>query len=651
MNSDILVRHDLSDFKRTVDAARLYNCVSRNNCILIAIKPFTAGTLTSCAAQNSYDMSEIFTKINSLARKYYITIVRKFGDVWIGCLGFFRGGNNDMSANVRGVLDMAKDVHAFGNEKNIKFTCAIECGNVFCGFFRGIFQFEILGPEVIWIVSVCEFEEDQHVYVGGPFHDLCNLNENNTHYFEVVSLQHVRKFHSGSNYILVLDKIPKTFYPSDEVSSSKTFRVESWGSAKENNPPPNENHFNVTVESQQHMAMTLKILHSLLYGEACSSANVSINKMKRAAKCCFRQATYPMPVHAASPNAADTVSSECSFHPTSLKQPTPLLRPMFDAYPDYSFTISTTMMAALRTFFKYVVSISGYSVLCSSTNVKESLASKGVERGEYESFDDFRKKMLEPSSVFADGYIFLFLIVSIVIMFQIELGGVSFNFACVLVVVSFFNWVVPLHDPCSLILPTCNVIFFVLHPPETGRMGAIVMLPTWMVLCYSHRLSHVAFSVVAVLLIYSILKDKNECGDGLMLFSFVGFFFLSAACLLEYYICLLYVVEKRVIPYENYVIFFYEEAMRGIYNSSLETIGSQSTPHPVKRSNPLPSNFQCYERCVVIAVHIKAAETFSDVGSVDHVSNILEYIYSLFDECTEMFGILGECRQSTFLFS
>jgi hypothetical protein len=162
-------------------------------------------------------------------------------------------------------------------------------------------------------------------------------------------------------------------------------------------------------------------------------------------------------------------------------------------------------------------------------------------------------------------------------------------------------------------------------------------------------------SVLISVTLYGAVKNHpDECkgGTGAMLFALVGIYFLSAMYFLEYYLYMCYIVEVAVIPYENKVVLCYEDAMKDIYkqlpmktspNSSGEDVGNPLLlDNPSQADDALPNRFQFYENCVVIAVHVKATETFPDVGAVDNVSNILEFIYSLFDECIEKFGIIGK---------
>jgi hypothetical protein len=163
--------------------------------------------------------------------------------------------------------------------------------------------------------------------------------------------------------------------------------------------------------------------------------------------------------------------------------------------------------------------------------------------------------------------------------------------------------------------------------------------------------------VLCILMVFKPHVDECNGGVGSILFALLGIFFLTSLFLLEYFLYFCYIVEIIIIPYEKDALLYYEEAMKDICkqlpmkklpNSSRETERRFSVVNGVSQrtNNNLPNRFHCYQRCVVIAVHVKATETFPDVGAVDHVSNILEYIYSLFDECIDKFGIIGKQTHS-----
>ena len=681
INSSFMKNHNIAKFQQTVDATRSFNNVNRTDCILIAIKPFVDNTLTSCEAQNVYDVFEVSSKIYELAKLYGVTIVRKFGDVWIGCLGFFPGDCVTASQNVDRVIRMSRDVYLYGDQNNIKFTCALDCGNIFCGFFRGIFLFEVLGPEVMWVLSVCEFEREKQVFVSDSFHTMCKRllsNPKSSVKFESILLQSVDKFHSGSNYILVMENKVKFMAIVVEQTSDQTLindKVPAGGSGKFSKTGGGVRKLNDSFESTCDES-TLNALNSLLFDELTTRVNLLVSTIKAILHCRYRQEA----INSTSDTLTKQIQMDNSISATeylSSRQHADMVgNDILNIYPPgISYDFGAQLISYLKRIKKHIFSgtfnVRLESAISGDSEVESSLSSipDGYHKrqDDFESFESFRKRSLVPNGYFSNGYISVLLIISVWTAFMIGIGGwemsrtnygtIQLNIACIFIVIAFFNWVVPLLGSKSLVLPVCNVLLFFMYPECSiaGELNAIVIVPTWMVLCYSHNLSTMTASVLISVTLYGAVKNHpDECkgGTGAMLFALVGIYFLSAMYFLEYYLYMCYIVEVAVIPYENKVVLCYEDAMKDIYkqlpmktspNSSGEDVGNPLLlDNPSQADDALPNRFQFYENCVVIAVHVKATETFPDVGAVDNVSNILEFIYSLFDECIEKFGIIGK---------
>ena len=711
LKSVILKQHNISKFQGTVDATRSYNNVKRTDCVLIAIKPFADNTLTSCKAQNVYDMFNISSKIDALAKLHGVTFVRKFGDVWIGCLGFFPNVGRAVSENLQAVLRMAKDVHLYGEQNNFNFTCALDYGNIFCGFFRGIFQFEVLGPEVMWILSVCEFERQKKIFVSDSMHTLCKRllsNPNNPQRFESIFLQYVDKFHSGCNYVLILDvKKMQQARPSGVISSKKNIIDDkvcdiNYNLVTCNGQQPSHlielQSADVCEDAHLHMASTLSILHSLLIDDFYCRARSVLKKIKAGFLCSSATigitTTTTTPYSASTNNVADGIAAPPppplwnTYSPPHTYNEQPYTHTvLFDEYPGMTFDISANVAFHIKRIFKKI-SCGQWDACCTrlgsdytnnnehvhSTTRSEMRGRDGFTKPESKkSFESFRQQTLEPSGYVFSGYVTCSLFLSIWAVLFIKVEGsknnaalfdqLSLNMICLFMATAFFNWAVPLLGSSSLLFPLCNVVLVWIYPKCAlgGDLGKMVILPTWMVLCYSHRLSHMACSILTVSVIAIGLREHtDECKGGgeSILFALLGFFFLSTLCILEYILYLCYIVEIILIPYEKDVLLCYEEAMKDIHQQLPVKMSSHDSRekgilnHVVhgdsQPTNALSSRFHCFQRCVVIAVHVKAVETIPDVGAVDHVSNMLEYIYSLFDESIDKFGIIGK---ALYLFS
>ena len=671
LRSVILKGHDSSKFRLIVQAAQSYKDVKRMDCILIAIKPFVDNTLTYCEAQNVYDVCQISKMINDFAKSHRVTIVRKFGDIWIGCVGFFPTEGREISENVSDILGMAKDVYVYGLKNSINFTCALGCGNICCGFFRGVFEFEVLGPEVMWMLSVCEFENDNHIYVSDSLHSLCKRlqgKQYDLYKFDNVLLDYVDKSHTRSSYTLVLDKGIKNATMMEDVNSQM---VAAEDLVKDKASDSSYCLVDADIakgrdEVEVEMAPSLLILHCHVCESMLFRIVIAWKRIKTLVSRVSAGSVPIVPVHSES-NVSEL------FRYTSGEQVNAGSR-LFDSYPRVDCNFGTKSLRLVKQMLDTMYRKLGLGNLgrCVAKQAKSTVdfttpqeTSELLLTNEYEKLEEFRRMVLMPTSYLVGCCVLILLMSSIWAILYVGDEGLPINalsikylsthVTCVFIVMSFFNWVIPVVYNESLLLLICNVIWSLLYPicGVGDALGAMAILPTWMILCYSHSLCYVAMSTLTALLVFLVRHYLVTCtsSNNSVLFFLLGLFFLMAVVLLEYYIYMCFFVERVMIPYEENVIFCYDGEIKNIFqqtramllsrNSTVDNDAGEFVPSMSTSLDTLPHRFKCYQKCVIIVVHVKAMETFPDIGSVDHVSNILEYIYGIFDNCADNFRITG----------
>jgi hypothetical protein len=144
------------DLKRRLVSMMSFRHIQRKTCTLIAIKPILGGS-TDCQAVPLLQSAHIWRSLQALSAHHSVNLVRRFGDVWIGCAGLLDSDTDRThEADAQHVLQMACDLVKIGKSANMRFTCAIDTGKVVGGFLNGVFNFDMFGPEILWVLAVCE---------------------------------------------------------------------------------------------------------------------------------------------------------------------------------------------------------------------------------------------------------------------------------------------------------------------------------------------------------------------------------------------------------------------------------------------------------------------------------------------------------------
>lgn len=155
----------ISDIKHRLNHMVSWRHMKRTACTLIAIKPIFGGS-PDCQGV-SLQSANIWRTLQALSAHYSVVLVRRFGDVWIGCAGLL---DTDISrspeVHAQHVLQMACDLVKIGHSQHMRFTCAIDTGKVVGGFLNGIFNFDMFGPEILWALAVCETYNTPSVVVS-----------------------------------------------------------------------------------------------------------------------------------------------------------------------------------------------------------------------------------------------------------------------------------------------------------------------------------------------------------------------------------------------------------------------------------------------------------------------------------------------------
>ena len=151
--------------KIALDSIGRLRGVDRRLSAVIAIK-YCGDVRKDCTlAQSSWHI--VLDLFDVLAKSRKITCIRKFGDVWIGCLGFFNSWRNS-GEDCYHAIDMACAAVQIGAEQNMRVCCAVDYGSVVGGFVNDHLSFDIVGQEVRWVLSMVELSKQNEIYVSVP---------------------------------------------------------------------------------------------------------------------------------------------------------------------------------------------------------------------------------------------------------------------------------------------------------------------------------------------------------------------------------------------------------------------------------------------------------------------------------------------------
>jgi hypothetical protein len=149
--------NDLSLFRSLYLPLHNPNKVRKQACSLVAFKQIFFDS-DECVVESTIHQNTITQLLDFLCKHHRVSMVKKFGDVYIGCIGFFEEEEDwgSPEKNATHTIEMACDLFNLGAKYNLHFICAIDYGRVVGGFMENIFSFDMFGPEILWVLSVCE---------------------------------------------------------------------------------------------------------------------------------------------------------------------------------------------------------------------------------------------------------------------------------------------------------------------------------------------------------------------------------------------------------------------------------------------------------------------------------------------------------------
>ena len=131
--------------------------MDRRLCAVIAIK-LCSDSFSGCALTNaSWHM--VMECLDGMAAKRKVSCVRKFGNVWIGCLGFLDSWKNFCFDSYY-TIDLAIAAVKLAGDHNLRVCCAVDYGSVVGGFVVSMFMCRY------FLIQVIKLYIEQSNYYG-----------------------------------------------------------------------------------------------------------------------------------------------------------------------------------------------------------------------------------------------------------------------------------------------------------------------------------------------------------------------------------------------------------------------------------------------------------------------------------------------------
>jgi hypothetical protein len=99
-----------------------------------------------------------------VASRHGVTLFRRFGEVWLGSVGFFTSFETDFD-NCQRAIEFAREVCLLQSSISCRLTVALELGNLVGGFLD-VPCFDVFGHEMRWVLMMAELNLFEKIILG-----------------------------------------------------------------------------------------------------------------------------------------------------------------------------------------------------------------------------------------------------------------------------------------------------------------------------------------------------------------------------------------------------------------------------------------------------------------------------------------------------
>lgn len=128
----------------TIEKIRSLDGLERKLATVIAFKLVVSDERECCL--NNQGGHAIHDLLDSIASRHSISCVRKFGDTWVGHIGFHKTWANSRTDSYHAIL-MGCEALVIAKNLQLRLCCAVESGKIDAGFI-GCSNSDIFGPEI-----------------------------------------------------------------------------------------------------------------------------------------------------------------------------------------------------------------------------------------------------------------------------------------------------------------------------------------------------------------------------------------------------------------------------------------------------------------------------------------------------------------------
>lgn len=128
----------------TIDKIRSFDGLERKLATVIAFKLVINDERECCL--NNQGGHAIHDLLDSIASRHKISCVRKFGDTWVGHIGFHKTWGNSRTDSYHAIL-MGSEALVLARKLQLRLCCAVESGKIDAGF-TGCSNSDVFGPEI-----------------------------------------------------------------------------------------------------------------------------------------------------------------------------------------------------------------------------------------------------------------------------------------------------------------------------------------------------------------------------------------------------------------------------------------------------------------------------------------------------------------------
>lgn len=145
--------------------------VDKKSTVLVAAR-VDKGNAKDCALAVDRE-HKVHQMLDSVAVKYNITSIRRFGNTWIGTVGYFKTFADD-NINCYKTILFCCEMDYIAKSMGMKLAFAIDFGTIVGGFVTS-FQFDIFGQEIRWLLRMIDLNDFGRIIISDSVRQQLNV--------------------------------------------------------------------------------------------------------------------------------------------------------------------------------------------------------------------------------------------------------------------------------------------------------------------------------------------------------------------------------------------------------------------------------------------------------------------------------------------